>query len=120
MMKKKILVIEDEPVIAELINMLLEQEGYQVISFNNNAGVKERLQDNEIALVLLDLTLGGQDGMDVCDHIKNNKDLKHIPVVLVSAHRDLEKIAGECAADGFILKPFDLATFGKTVQGYIR
>jgi DNA-binding response OmpR family regulator len=119
MMKKKILVVEDEPVIAELISMLLEKEGYEVASFSNNAGIKAQLHGSPVALVLLDLALGGQDGMDICDYIKSNEELKHIPVILISAHRDLEKIAGECAADGFILKPFELTGFAKRVKEFI-
>ena len=120
MTKKKILVVEDEPVIAELISMLLEKEGYEVVGFSNNAGIKAQLHDSPVALVLLDLALGGQDGMDICDYIKSNEELKHIPVILISAHRDLEKIAGECAADGFILKPFELDGFAKRVKEFIR
>lgn len=120
MTKKKILVVEDEPVIAELISMLLEKEGYEVIGFSNNAGIRAQLHGSKVALVLLDLALGGQDGMDICDYIKANEELKHIPVILISAHRDLEKIASECAADGFILKPFELGSFVTSVQEFIN
>lgn len=120
MMKKKILVIEDEPVIAELISMLLEQEGYEVEGFSNIADAKAQLHGRTIALVLLDLVLGGQDGMDICDYIKTSEELKHIPVILISAHRDLENIATGCAADGFILKPFELAGFANRVKEFIR
>jgi len=120
MAKKKILVVEDEPVITEMIRFLLEREGYEVVGFSGNAGVMARLQNEQVALVLLDLALGAQDGLDICEQIKLRDELKHISVILMSAHRDLEKIAGECAADGYIVKPFELAVFAERIKEFIR
>jgi two-component system alkaline phosphatase synthesis response regulator PhoP len=119
-MAKKILVVEDEPVVTEMVRFLLESEGYEVASFSSNAGVMAQLQDRAVALVLLDLALGGQDGLDICEHMKSSEDLRHIPLVLLSAHRDLEKIAGECGADGFIEKPFELSGFANKIKAFIR
>ena len=120
MAKKKILVVEDEPVITEMIRFLLEREGYEVVGFSGNAGVMAKLQNEQVALVLLDLALGAQDGLDICEQIKFREELKHIPVILMSAHRDLEKTAGECAADGYIVKPFELAVFAERIKEFIR
>ena len=119
-MAKKIIVVEDEQVITEMIRFMLENEDYDVAAFNTNAGVIAQLQNEPAVLVLLDLALGAQDGLNICEHIKASESLKHIPVVLMSAHRDLEKIAGECDADGFIVKPFELSAFAKKIKSFIN
>jgi DNA-binding response OmpR family regulator len=110
-MKKNVLVIEDEPIIAEMMSMLLEDEGYTVVSLADTARVRMKLHDNEVHLVMLDLCLKGEDGRSMCAYIKGHDDLKHIPVILVSANTDLEEIAGACGANDFIKKPFDLNHF---------
>jgi len=115
-MRKSVLVIEDEPVIAEMISILLEVEGFNVISLADTTLARRKLHQKEVSLVMLDLRLQGEDGQSMCTYIKNNDDLKHIPVILVSANHDLEKIRKECGADDHIHKPFDLAHFISKVK----
>jgi DNA-binding response OmpR family regulator len=117
-MKKKVLVIEDEPVIAEMMSILLEVEGYNVISSSNTAFAKRKLKDSEIGLVMLDLKLKDEDGKEMCAYIKGHDDFKHIPVILVSANSDLEQISKDCGADDHIAKPFDLNGFMAKVSAY--
>jgi len=118
-MNKKVLVIEDEPVIAEMICILLEMEGLKVISLSDSVAAKRKLHYDEVGLVLLDLTLKGDHGSTICEYIKAQDDLKHIPVVLVSANSDLEKIRIECGADDHIAKPFELTDFTRKVRQYV-
>ena len=117
-MKKKVLVIEDEPIVAEMMSILLEIEGYNVISSSDTAFAKRKLKDNEVSLVMLDLKLKGEDGEAMCAYIKGHADLKHIPVILVSANSDLEQIKINCRADDHIQKPFDLDSFVAKVNAY--
>ena|ERR1700761_4678355 len=117
-MKKKVLIIEDEPVIAEMMSILLEVEGYKVISLADTARARQKLHAKEIDLVMLDLKLSGEDGQSMCRYIKSQDDLKHIPVVLVSANDDLEHIKADCEADDFIRKPFDLDHFIAKVHAF--
>ncbi len=117
-MKKKILVIEDEPIIAEMICILLEIEGYKVISLNDEESIRDKRSYKQVDLVLLDLNLAGYSGTSICEYIKNDSDLKHIPVILVSANYDIEKIKDECGADDLIKKPFELTHFIQKVQEY--
>lgn len=118
MMKEKVLIIEDEPIIAEMMSILLEVEGYQVISLADTGLARRKLHDKEVDLVMLDLGLKGEDGQSMCAYIKGHDDLKHIPVILVSANSDLEKIKIECGADDHIAKPFDLDHFMGKVRDY--
>jgi DNA-binding response OmpR family regulator len=117
-MKKKVLVIEDEPILAEMMSILLEVEGYNVISSSDTAFAKRKLQDKEVNLVMLDLKLKGEDGQSMCAYIKGHADLKHIPVILVSANADLEQIKKDCGADDHLQKPFDMNGFMAKVSAY--
>jgi DNA-binding response OmpR family regulator len=115
-MRKKVLVIEDEPIIAEMMSILLEVEGYKVISLADTARARQKLHEKEVDLVMLDLGLKGENGQSMCAYIKGHADLKHIPVILVSGSSELEKIKGECGADDHIAKPFDLDHFVQKVR----
>jgi CheY-like chemotaxis protein len=114
-MAKTILVADDDPAILDAIGMLLEMEGYAVITAVDGEAVeqaKSALPD----LILLDIWMSGQDGRDICHHLKNLDHTKNIPVILISANRDAEKIALQCGADGFLAKPFDIDDLLQRVQ----
>lgn len=117
-MDKKVLIIEDEPVIAEMMSILLEEEGYKVISLGDTKLARRKLHEKEVGLVMLDLQLKGEDGQSMCTYIKAQDDLKHIPVILVSGNTDLEKIRKECGADDHIAKPFSLNQFMEKVTNH--
>ncbi|WP_214069922.1 response regulator [Mucilaginibacter sp. dw_454] len=110
-MKRKVLIVEDEPVIGEMMSILLEMGGYKVISLADTQSAKRRLLEKEVGLVLLDLALKGENGQTMCTYIKNDEHLKHLPVILVSANSDLEIISKDCGANDHIAKPFDLNYF---------
>ncbi|QXV65278.1 response regulator [Mucilaginibacter achroorhodeus] len=117
-MRDKVLVIEDEPVIGEMMCILLEIEGYKVISLSDTASAMRKLKNEEVALVMLDLNLAGEDGQQVCRYIKEQPDLKHTPVVLVSASPDLPQIKDKCGADDYLSKPFELPDFVEKVKRF--
>jgi DNA-binding response OmpR family regulator len=117
-MKRKILIIEDEPIIAEMMSIMLEIEGYKVISLADTGMARRKLHDMEVDMVMLDLQLKGETGQDMCAYIKGQDDLKHIPVILVSGNHDLENIAKDCGADDYINKPFDMYHFVGKVKSY--
>ncbi|ASU34697.1 response regulator transcription factor [Mucilaginibacter xinganensis] len=117
-MKKNVLVIEDEPVIAEMMSILLEEDGHHVVSLADTVRARQKLHDREVDLVMLDLGLKGEDGQSMCVYIKEHDDLKHIPVILVSANSDLEQIKKDCGADDHIAKPFGLDDFIGKVRSF--
>src|ERR1700755_3403631 len=105
--QKKIMIADDDPGIADAIEMLLEFEGYDVTSTVNGAEVldlKEELPD----LVLLDIWMSGEDGRDICKKIKQEDTTKNIPVIMISASRDIKESAMEAGADDFLAKPFEM------------
>jgi DNA-binding response OmpR family regulator len=117
-MKKTVLIIEDEPIIGELMSIILEIQGFKVISLSDTTYASKKLQDKEVDLVMLDLNLGGQDGSEFCEYIKSQDDLNHIPVILVSANINLTKIAEKCGADDFIAKPFEINSLMEKVKAH--
>ena len=105
--KKRILVADDNPAILDALKIMLEEEGYEVKTTEDGAeaqNMKAPLPD----LLLLDIWMSGMDGGDVCRYLKNTAATKNVPIVLVSATKDIERIARDSGADDFISKPFQM------------
>lgn len=118
-MSAKILIIEDEQPIAEIIQFNLEKEGYQVIIANNGEdGLKLALSENP-DLILLDLMLPGMDGMDVCRLIRQQADM---PILMLTAKdSEVDKVLGlEMGADDYITKPFSNRELLARVKANLR
>lgn len=101
------MIADDDPGIVDAIEMLLEFEGYQVTSTVDGSSVldmKQELPD----LLLLDIWMSGKDGRDICKKLKQTETTKNIPVILVSASKDIKESAVEAGADDFLAKPFDM------------
>jgi DNA-binding response OmpR family regulator len=104
---KKIMIADDDPGIVDAIEMLLEFEGYHVTSTGDGADVldlKEELPD----LLLLDIWMSGEDGRDICKKLKQLDVTKNIPVIMISASRDIKESAMAAGADDFLAKPFEM------------
>lgn len=108
MQKPKILVIEDEEDIASLIKLQGELSGYKVLVEVDGLNGLRAVEREKPDLVILDIMLPGQSGLDVCRKIKTNPDLKNIPVIILSAKSDeLDVVLGlELGADDYVGKPF--------------
>jgi DNA-binding response OmpR family regulator len=115
---KKILVADDDPSIVDAIQLILEDEGYLVETATKGEYVKN-LQDDLPNLILLDIWMSGVSGNEVCRYLKLKKKTKHIPVIMISANRDIEKISKECGAQDFIPKPFDINELLEKIKKYI-
>jgi len=122
MQKLKILLIEDEEDIAALIKLQAELSGYRLIvevdGLNGFRAVERELPD----LVVLDIMLPGQSGLDVCRKIKTNPDLKNIPVIMISAKsEELDVVLGlELGADDYVCKPFSPKILFSRVRAVLR
>lgn len=104
---KRVLVAEDDPAIIDALSLILGAEGYEVLPAKNKEQILEQLQENP-QLILLDIRLSGTDGGETCKEIKQNKAFSKIPVLLMSANPDIEAIAQEAGANGYIRKPFEM------------
>ena len=115
---KKIMVVDDDPAILDSIGMLLEFEGYRVTA-TSNADRLFQIETELPDLLLLDIWLSGTDGRDICKQLKEKISTKNIPVVLISASREIEKSAKEAGANDFLSKPFELIDLLRKVEMHI-
>jgi two-component system, cell cycle response regulator DivK len=119
-MTKTILIVEDNELNMKLFNDLLEARGYRVVKTRSGHDVIQLARDNSPDLILMDIQLPEISGLDVTSWLKDEDDLKHIPVIAITAFAmkgDEEKIkAGGC--DGYLSKPISIPKFIETIQQF--
>lgn len=122
MYKSKILVVDDEKDIVELIRYNLEKEGYRVIAaFDGTQAIKCAEKDLP-NLIMLDLMLPGLGGLEVCRILKQNEKTAHIPILMVTAKStETDKVVGlELGADDYVTKPFSPRELVARVKAILR
>jgi len=107
MIKNKILVVDDDLDILEVLKFLLRKNGYEVILLSEAKKVIETVKENKPDIVLLDINLSGYDGREICKYLKETMNVK-IPVVLFSANISYKSSYKEYGADEFLEKPFEV------------
>lgn len=106
MAKKRILLIEDNEDILDVVRFVLEEENYFVIAASPRPA--SELAVHKADLIVLDEWINKTEGHMLCREIKAIQDLKHIPVIIFSTATDIEEIMETCEADGYVRKPFDI------------
>ncbi len=122
MSKLKVLVVEDEEDILEVIRYNLEQEGYEVISCMDGLQGLEQARKLKPDLVLLDIMLPGMDGVEVCRNLKEADATRLIPIIMVTAKgREIDIVLGlGVGADDYIPKPFKVRELVARVKAMLR
>ncbi len=107
---KRVLIIEDEKDLAEILAFNLEKEGYTVTCVHDGRQGLERVGSDLPDLVLLDLMLPGLPGTDICKALRKDQRTYQIPVIMITAKGDeIDRVAGfEVGADDYIVKPFSM------------
>ena len=121
-MQKKILIVEDEESLLELESILLTTKGYLVQGVTSGVAALEAIEEEMPDLVLLDVMLPKMDGFEVCSRIKQNRETRHIPVILLTAKKTPEDVARgqEVGADHYITKPFKSAMVMDVIDSLVN
>ena len=122
MAEEKILVVDDEDHIVELISYNLINSGYKVIIANNGIDAVKLAKEENPRLMLLDLMIPGLDGYDVCKAIRSDNNTKDISVIMLTAKgEELDKILGlELGADDYMTKPFSIRELLARIKAVLR
>jgi len=110
-MDKLIQIVEDDPDIRFIVAHILEDVSYKVETFESAQSFFKRKQRDNVDLVILDVKLPDGNGIEISKGLKKHTETSGIPIIIMSAHSNLESALKEGKADGFIQKPFDLDLF---------
>ena len=114
MADEKVLIVDDEEHIVELLQFNLVNAGYKVITANNGLDALKKVKENKPDLLLLDLMLPGMDGLDVCKEIKRDKETSKTSIIMLTAK------SLELGSDDYITKPFSIRELLARVKAVLR
>ena len=118
---QRILAVDDNEDILEVIKLILEDYGYEVATLADGNLLFDKVEETHPDLVLLDVMLGNIDGRELCREMKTRIETKDIPVILVSAsHQVSERISlNGGAPDDFLAKPFNISDLLEKVASHL-
>ncbi len=118
-MAKKILLVDDEPLMIKGLKYTLEQDGYETVSAYDGEEALKLFAEDTFDLVLLDVMLPKMDGIQVCQRIRENSD---VPIIMLTAKgEDMDKILGlEYGADDYMTKPFNILEVKARIKTILR
>ncbi len=107
-MSKKILIVDDEPDLLEMVQISLETEGYECIVAYDGFRALDRAHKEKPDLIILDVMLPGLNGYKICRLLKFDEQYKHIPIIMLTAEaQEKDRLTGEeTGADYYMTKPF--------------
>ncbi len=122
MKQKKIFIIDDASEILELTARLLQSKGYAVSAFDDGQKAIPSIEQTRPDLILLDMFLSEENGLDICHQIKSNENTKNIPIIVTTGHHSPQEDHDEklIPPDDYIIKPFDIDNLVKKIEQWVR
>lgn len=118
-MPKKVLCVDDDPAITELLSMLLQTQGFVVYTANSGEDGIKKIREKSLHIVILDLMMPGVDGWQVCKEVRA---FSNVPIIILSALNDPEMIARalDAGADDYLVKPISSNVLVAHIKRLIR
>ncbi|MBM7868850.1 two-component system alkaline phosphatase synthesis response regulator PhoP [Clostridium pascui] len=122
MAEEKIIIVDDEEHIRELLKFNLENSGYSTIYADNGIDAVKLIKSERPQLILLDLMIPGIDGYDVCKEVRKDNNISTTPIIMITAKgEEFDKVLGlELGADDYITKPFSIREILARVKAVLR
>lgn len=121
-MSKRILIVDDEPDVVDLIEINLKALGFQISTASDGASALDKVQSKRPDLIILDLMIPSISGLEVCKTLKKNSETASIPIIMLTAKsEEVDRIVGlELGADDYVTKPFSPRELALRVQSVLR
>ena len=119
-MADKILVADDEQEIRNLLDDFLQGEGYEVVLAADGEQALQLAETESPQAIVMDIKMPGLDGIEVCKRLKERKQTKFIPVIIITGFEDNKLAALDMGADDFVNKPFDMVELSIRVRSVLR
>lgn len=120
-MSKRILILDDDQDILDVVAYLLTDSGFEVKTLSTGELVKAVISEFHPDLVLIDVMLADMDGRVICSNLKEDHNTLHIPVILISGTHDLSaSLSQQGGPNDFIPKPFDIDTLLNKVKAHLQ
>lgn len=120
--RARILLVEDEASLIELLDLVLSNCGYKISSVTDGSQVLDRVRQEKPDLIILDIMLPKLNGFEVCQRIKTDPELKHIPILILSAlvQKGEIELGIRMGADIYVTKPFQNSHLIEAIETLLR